>query len=79
MTTREKIKRYLNQLSPHIRAREAGVLLEEAASEIDRLHAAIHLTLEGNRHLADGDNSTLIVLKRAVETLDGVGAGEVAA
>lgn len=34
--------------------------------EIDRLRAAIKQTLDDNGHLADGENCTLIVLKRAV-------------
>lgn len=34
--------------------------------EIDRLRAAITKTLDENSHLADGDNCTLIELKRAV-------------
>lgn len=38
----------------------------DAASEIRKLRAAIHLTLEENGHLADGDNCSLIELKRAI-------------
>ena len=34
--------------------------------EIDRLRAAIWQTLDENKHLADGDDCTLIELKRAV-------------
>jgi hypothetical protein len=34
--------------------------------EIDRLRAAIRKTLDDNGHLADGDNCTLIELKRAI-------------
>jgi len=34
--------------------------------EIDRLRAAIWQTLDENPHLADGDDCTLIELKRAV-------------
>jgi hypothetical protein len=34
--------------------------------EIDRLRAAIQHTLDDNVHLADGENCTLIVLKRAL-------------
>lgn len=41
---------------------ERGALL----CEIDRLRAAIEQTLDENGHLADGDNCTLIVLKRSV-------------
>lgn len=36
--------------------------------EVQRLRAAIEQTLDENGHLADGDNCTLIVLKRAIET-----------
>lgn len=35
-------------------------------SEIERLRAAICKTLDENRHLADGENFTLIELKRAI-------------
>lgn len=38
----------------------------EAAEEIDRLRAAITRTLEENLDLADGDDCTLIHLKRAI-------------
>ena len=38
----------------------------DAAVEIRKLRAAIHLTLNENGHLADGDDCTLIELKRAV-------------
>ena len=41
----------------------------------DELLAAIETTLDENGHLADGDNCTLIALKRALEK---VGAGETA-
>lgn len=41
----------------------------------DYLLAAARRTLEENLHLADGDVCTLIVLKRAVQTLTEVGAG----
>lgn len=34
--------------------------------EIDMLRAAIRKTLDENGHLADGDNCTLIDLKRAI-------------
>ena len=35
-------------------------------AEITRLRAAIKNTIERNPHLADGDNCTLIELKRAI-------------
>ena len=38
----------------------------DAAAEISRLRAAIIKTLEENGHLADGENCTLIALKRAI-------------
>jgi hypothetical protein len=57
-------------LAPHQRERTTGKLLLEATEEIGRLHAAIVMTLEENKHLADGDNCTLIRLKRAVCCLD---------
>jgi hypothetical protein len=38
-------------------------------AEIERLKTAIRETLEENTHLADGDNCTLIKLKRALEPL----------
>lgn len=37
-------------------------------AEVERLRAAIQQTLDENGHLADGDNCTLIVLKRALKT-----------
>lgn len=37
------------------------------AAEVRRLRAAIDITLTNNAHLADGDNCTLITLKRALE------------
>lgn len=39
----------------------------EMQQEIDRLRAAIQQTLDENGHLADGNNCTLILLKRAME------------
>ena len=53
-------------------------LKDSAASlrtQRDYLMAAARRTLEENGHLADGDNCTLLVLKRAVETLQKVDAG----
>ena len=40
--------------------------LEEAKERIKQLEAAIRKTLDDNRHLADGDNCTLIDLKKAL-------------
>lgn len=39
----------------------------DAAEEISRLRNAIKETLEENRHLADGDNCTLLKLKQILE------------
>ena len=41
-------------------------VLEQERKEATRLRAAITKTLEENRHLADGENCTLIDLKRAI-------------
>ena len=51
----------------------AGVLLPlwlfaELADEVQRLKREIRLTLEENRHLADGDVCTLSRLKSAIAT-----------
>jgi hypothetical protein len=40
--------------------------LEEAKERIAHLETAIRSTLAANRHLADGDNCTLIELKKAL-------------
>ena len=37
-------------------------------AENERLRSAIQQTLDENGHLADGENCTLIVLKRALKT-----------
>jgi hypothetical protein len=68
MNTQDRIARYLRQLPPHVRAREAAQLLEDAMTEIDRLRDAIRVTLDENGHLADGDVCTLIRLKREIAT-----------
>ena len=44
----------------------------------DYLLSDARRTLDENNHLADGDVCTLIVLKRAVETLEEVGSGDTA-
>ena len=41
--------------------------LESQKAEIDRLKQAIRTTLDNNRHLADGEDCTLIDLKRAMK------------
>lgn len=38
----------------------------DAAEEISRLRFVIRKTLEDNLYLADGDNCTLLALKRAI-------------
>ena len=40
--------------------------LEEAKERIKHLESAIRKTIDDNRHLADGDNCTLIDLKKAL-------------
>ena len=40
--------------------------LQEAEERIVHLEATIRSTIEANRHLADGDNCTLIELKKAL-------------
>lgn len=40
--------------------------LEEAKQRIKHLESAIRKTIDDNRHLADGDNCTLIDLKKAL-------------
>lgn len=52
-------------MAPHHKERHTGKLLLECISEIERLNEAIRLTLQENAHLADGDNCTLLRLKRA--------------
>jgi len=48
---------------------EAAIMyaLQDARADIMRLHGAIEKTLADNGHLADGDNCTLIDLKRAID------------
>jgi hypothetical protein len=52
-------------MDPHQKKRHTGNLLLECIAELERLNDAIRLTLEENSHLADGDNCTLLRLKRA--------------
>ena len=51
-------------------ASDVAELLNKAATEICRLRQAITQTLDENAHLADGENCTLIVLKRAMSQND---------
>ena len=45
--------------------------LAEITKQRDELLAAIETTLDENVHLADGDNCTLIALKRAIASVKG--------
>lgn len=45
----------------------AKTLYEKAADEIERLRTAMQRTIDENRGFADGDNCTLIHIKRALE------------
>lgn len=62
----ERLVRHIAQMAPHQKYRTAGRLLIEAAEEIRRLRTAIDETIFENAHLADGDNCTLIKIKRAM-------------
>ena len=66
------------QRNAHAMAQQAildqGNQLGEAIKQRDELVSAIQQTLNENGHLADGDNCTLIVLKRALES---IGAAQV--
>jgi len=44
----------------------ANAAIAEAANRLEELDAAIRETIEENLHLADGENCTLIKLKRAI-------------
>lgn len=65
-----RLRSHIAMLAPHQKERMTGKLLIEATDEIGRLHAAIVQTLDENKHLADGENCTLIRLKRAVSPND---------
>lgn len=41
-------------------------LMTQLCDEVERLRGGIRKTLDENGHLADGDNCTLIYLKRAI-------------
>lgn len=55
MTVTGRIREYLRTLSPHVREREAAVLLEEACGEIERLwrSEASRLLAEAERDYAE--------------------------
>lgn len=65
-----RLHSHIAMLAPHQKERRTGMLLIEATEEIGRLHAAIVQTLDENKHLADGENCTLVRLKRAVSPDD---------
>lgn len=46
--------------------RDAAFQLEEYIERVRQLEAAITATLDENAHLADGDNCTLLTLKKAM-------------
>lgn len=46
--------------------------IEHIEKQRDELLAAIETTLDENGHLADGDDCTLIALKRAIASVRGV-------
>jgi hypothetical protein len=71
---REKLKKRRAGLRPaHIISLQRAATA--CAQQRDELIDAIQITLDENGHLADGDNCTLIALKRALEK---VGAGTTA-
>lgn len=49
----------------------ADAVYAKLMPEVERLRAAIIKTLEDNRHLADGENCTLIHLKRIINQQNG--------
>lgn len=49
-----------------IMARSLAKQVNDLTSEVARLTAVIKATIENNLHLADGDDCTLIDLKRAI-------------
>lgn len=65
MITRDILHR-LADSRPNESSNELYCRCLDAAAEILKLRNAIHLTLGENGHLADGENCTLIALKRAV-------------
>ena len=58
MSVTGRIREYLRTLSPHVRKREAAVLLEEACGEIERLWRA-----EASRLLAEAERDYAEKLK----------------
>ena len=58
MTVTGRIREYLRTLSPHVREREAAVLLEEACGEIERLWRR-----EASRLLAEAESDYAEKLK----------------
>lgn len=58
----------LRKICNHDSFTVAGCATCEAADRIEALESAITKTLDENGHLADGENCTLIDLKRAMPT-----------
>lgn len=59
-------RRGTDESVPMIAPAVIGVAIDATIAEVERLRAAITQTLNENGHLADGDNCTLIALKRAL-------------
>jgi hypothetical protein len=69
----DRMKRTIEQwinCKPELMAKmsESAIMyaLQDARSDIMRLHRAIQNTLADNGHLSDGDDCTLIDLKKAI-------------
>lgn len=56
----------MQQFSWDVPETNFGNIIQDLTEENERLRAAIRKTLEANRHLADGEDCTLIDLKRAI-------------
>ncbi len=59
-------RRGTDESVPMIAPAVIGEAIDATIAEVERLRAAIIQTLNENGHLADGDNCTLIALKRAM-------------
>lgn len=65
--TLTEARRLLNIPTTSVHFRDAAEpLLRALISEVERLRGVIEQTLDNNRHLADGDDCTLIDLKRSI-------------
>lgn len=56
----------MQQFSWDVPETNFGNIIQDLTEENERLRDAIRKTLEANRHLADGEDCTLIDLKRAI-------------